>query len=84
MNLPILTTPSAPAKSGVGLWRRARTDALARATLIIVVILTFSQACRYDFVNLDDNVTVSQNPLMNPPTLHSLKVWWTIAMLAVV
>jgi len=58
--------------------RRGRFgNALRRALLVLVVFLTFCQACRYDFFNLDDYVFLARNPLMNPPTWHSLKLWWT-------
>ncbi len=50
---------------------------LTRAVLVVAILLVFWQASGYGFVNLDDDRTVALNPLMNPPTLHSLKVWWT-------
>ena len=43
----------------------------------VAVLVTFSRACRYDFINFDDYETVVDNPLMNPVTPHSLWVWWT-------
>jgi tetratricopeptide (TPR) repeat protein len=56
-------------------------NALRRAILVGVVLVTFCQACCYDFVNIDDYIVLPKNPLMNPPTLHSLRVWWTTAPL---
>jgi len=50
---------------------------LTGAILAFAVLAVFGQACRYDFINFDDHQTLVRNPLMNPPTLHSLKVWWT-------
>jgi tetratricopeptide (TPR) repeat protein len=49
---------------------------LARAVLIVATLLTFCPAFRYDFINLDDRHSIAQNPLLNPPTWNSLKVWW--------
>jgi len=56
---------------------RLRTTSIARSLLVLAVLLTFCRACCYDFVNLDDDQTLVHNPLMNPPTMHSLKVWWS-------
>jgi tetratricopeptide (TPR) repeat protein len=58
--------------------RQAPSDKTwARAILVIAVVVTFCRACRYDFINFDDYQTVVDNPLMNPTTLHSLRIWWT-------
>ena len=58
--------------------RRERlTTTLPSVILVLVVLLTFCQAFRYDFINLDDRDNDSQNALLNPPTWHSLRVWWT-------
>ncbi len=54
-----------------------RTTMAARAILMVAILLTFGRACTYDFVNLDDRQVVVRNPLMNPVTPHSFKVWWT-------
>ena len=64
------------ARAGLGRSSPARF-VQPRLILVLAVTVTFCQAIRYDFVNIDDPTTISQNPLMNPPTLHSLKVWWT-------
>ncbi len=50
---------------------------MARVILVVAIVLTFGRACTYDFVNLDDRQLVVRNPLMNPVTPHSFKVWWT-------
>jgi Flp pilus assembly protein TadD len=57
--------------------RGASGKTWARAILVLAVLLTFSQACYYDFVDMDDYPIVANNPEMNPPTWHSLKDWWS-------
>jgi Flp pilus assembly protein TadD len=49
----------------------------ARVLLIVAILLVFARATSYDFINLDDREVIAQNPLLNPPTWHSLKIWWT-------
>lgn len=50
---------------------------LASLTIVLAIVLTLWPLCFCDFTTWDDNRTVSQNPTLNPPTLHSIKIWWT-------
>jgi Flp pilus assembly protein TadD len=54
-------------------------DAVRRVIIVGAVLITFGHACGYDFINLDDYLFLARNPLMNPPTWHSLRVFWTTA-----
>lgn len=44
--------------------------------LMILVLLTFGRICSHGFTTWDDNHTISQNPDLNPPTLHKLAHYW--------
>lgn len=47
------------------------------AALVILVVVVFLPLFSSDFVAWDDNTLVYGNPTLNPPTLHSVAVWWT-------
>ena len=52
----------------------------ARGPLLIiaaVTLFTFSRTFTCDFVMWDDDMVIYRNTTLTPPTLHSLKVWWT-------
>jgi hypothetical protein len=52
----------------------------AVATIIVLVTSAFLwPVMRCDFVNIDDPQTVSQNPLLTPPSVHGLIHIWTHA-----
>jgi hypothetical protein len=44
--------------------------------LVLLVLLAFGSICAHGFTNWDDNLTLSQNPDFNPPTLHSVLHYW--------
>ena len=50
---------------------------IARLIILVAIALAFWPLCVCDFTSWDDTHTVSQNPTLNPPTLHSFKIWWT-------
>jgi tetratricopeptide (TPR) repeat protein len=66
-------TDHAP-EPAAGLSRR-----LPALLVVAAVMLTYWPVVAFDFTTWDDNGTISQNPAMNPPTLHSVKLWWTTA-----
>src|SRR5689334_10054196 len=39
--------------------------------------LTMGRMCGYDFTVWDDVYTIYHNPRLNPPTLDTLKYYWT-------
>ena len=45
--------------------------------IVSAVLLTFWPVVGFEFTNWDDDRSTSLNPLLNPPTLHSLATWWT-------
>jgi Flp pilus assembly protein TadD len=45
--------------------------------LAIVTVLAYWPICTAEFTSWDDFEAIAKNPTMLPPTLHSLKVWWT-------
>ena len=48
------------------------------ALLIIVAVLaTYSMAAFGEFTTWDDDRLIYRNPSFNPPTMHSLWLWWT-------
>ncbi len=47
------------------------------AALVILVAIVFLPLFSSDFAAWDDDNLVYQNPTLNPPTLHSVVVWWT-------
>lgn len=47
------------------------------ALLLLAVLATYWPVCTADFVNWDDTLLLARNPLLNPATLHSLRIWWT-------
>ena len=49
--------------------------------LIIVTLIAFEPVFSAEFVAWDDNINVVKNPLMNPPTLASVKYIWTHSVL---
>jgi hypothetical protein len=50
--------------------------ALSAAVLVMAVGAVFGQVCTFDFTLWDDPQTVSQNPLLNPPSLpHAAALW---------
>jgi tetratricopeptide (TPR) repeat protein len=44
--------------------------------LALVTILVFAPACTSEFVSWDDNLNVSKNPLLNPPTWDRVAHFW--------
>lgn len=49
---------------------------LARVFLFVVVLVVFGRAATFDFTGWDDNATVQQNSLINPPTISGLGEIW--------
>lgn len=45
--------------------------------VLIVTILVFGQVVSHDYLSWDDDVFLYQNPHTQPPTLASLKAYWT-------
>jgi tetratricopeptide (TPR) repeat protein len=45
--------------------------------VLIVTILVFGQVVSHDYLSWDDDVFLYQNPHTQPPTLDSLKAYWT-------
>jgi protein O-mannosyl-transferase len=56
----------------------AKKDASRREVwlLVLLVLLVFGRICAHGFTNWDDNLTLSQNPDFNPPTVHSVLHYW--------
>lgn len=54
-------------------WKRRWPIAL----LLLAVVATYWPICTADFVNWDDTLLLARNPLLNPATLHSVRIWWT-------
>lgn len=54
-------------------WKRRWPMAL----LLMAVFATYWPLCTADFINWDDTRVLGRNPLLNPVTLHSVKIWWT-------
>lgn len=48
-----------------------------RAGIAVAAILPFLPALTGEFLNWDDNLNVTQNPLVRSPSLRSLKAIWT-------
>ncbi len=71
-------TSTLPADSGgdaAGRWNRRGPFLL----IVAITLLTFSRAFTADFVMWDDDMLIYRNRTLLPPTLHSLRVWWTSA-----
>jgi tetratricopeptide (TPR) repeat protein len=51
---------------------------LARFFLFVLVLVVFGRAATFDFTGWDDNATVQQNPLINPPTTSGLGQVWRL------
>jgi Flp pilus assembly protein TadD len=47
--------------------------------IVAAVLLTFWPVVTSEFTTWDDDVLIWTNRTFNPPTLHSLRVWWTTA-----
>jgi tetratricopeptide (TPR) repeat protein len=45
--------------------------------IVALVLATYSNALFGEFTTWDDDSLIYRNPLFNPPTMHSLWVWWT-------
>lgn len=45
--------------------------------IALVTLFTFSRAFTSEFVMWDDDMVIYRNSTLTPPTLHSLKIWWT-------
>jgi Flp pilus assembly protein TadD len=48
----------------------------APALIVLAILVTFAPICGHDFTNWDDNINVTHNPLLNPPTAASLLYFW--------
>ena len=46
------------------------------AVLVIATLVTFGRVCGADFTTWDDNLNVSRNVYLNPPTLAGLAHFW--------
>src|SRR5689334_20626964 len=49
---------------------------LIRLLIFVAVLTVFGRLCSYDFLWWDDQGTIHQNPALNPPTLHSISLYW--------
>src|SRR3954465_12162103 len=49
------------------------------AIIVVATIATLWPVMKCDFTSWDDPMTVSQNPLLKPPTLHGVIHYWTHA-----
>jgi hypothetical protein len=49
----------------------------AAIIIISITLLVMGRLCFCQFTDWDDNFTVSQNPLLNPATLASLRFYWS-------
>lgn len=58
--------------SPAGRWKLG----LSAAVLVLVVAAIFGRVCGFDFTLWDDPQTVSQNPLLNPPSPANLAQLW--------
>lgn len=47
------------------------------AALVVVVLATFGGAVSFGWINLDDDINVTENPFLNPVTLTHLRHLWT-------
>jgi tetratricopeptide (TPR) repeat protein len=77
---PAKPTPGRPAASDQrdrGIFSSAHARWLAIALVIALPIAALWPVCTHDFTAWDDNSTVSENPSLNPVTVHSLHTWWT-------
>jgi protein O-mannosyl-transferase len=55
----------------------ASHDAWFIAALVAIVFLLFGRLATYDFSLWDDQATIHQNPLLNPPTRETFRYYWT-------
>lgn len=49
---------------------------VAPAVIVLAILATFAPICGHDFTNWDDNINVTHNPHLNPPTAASLLFFW--------
>lgn len=54
----------------------ARRPWLAPAVLLLVTLATLWPVCAHEFVEWDDGINVTRNPLLNPPSLASVIRFW--------
>lgn len=57
--------------------RRPRIARFSGAIVVAVVFLAFIRLCGSDFTWWDDQGTIHGNGLLNPPTLATLRYYWT-------
>ena len=56
---------------------RSLRDIAAIFVIIVATLIAFAPTITSDFTSWDDYETVARNPLMNPPTVRSIKTFWT-------
>lgn len=54
-----------------------RGDRWTWAWIALIVLVAFGSLCTAEFSSLDDPQNIWDNPRLNPPTLQSLKFYWT-------
>jgi hypothetical protein len=57
--------------------QRVAADWTWRVALALIVLVLFGRLATYDFTLWDDQGTIHRNPLLNPPTLETLRFYWT-------
>jgi tetratricopeptide (TPR) repeat protein len=67
-------SPVSPRHSSPQPLRRQRL--IAVAILIIVTVATFGRSIHNQFTNWDDNFTIWDNPLLNPPSMDGVIYFW--------
>ena len=55
------------------------TGRLPLLAMVAAVLLTFWPVVTSEFTTWDDDILIWTNRTFNPPTLHSLWIWWTTA-----
>jgi len=56
---------------------RPLRDLVVIVVIIVVTAAAFARVAGFDFTSWDDHDTVARNPLLNPPSLRSLRAFWT-------
>jgi hypothetical protein len=53
--------------------------AILRVAVLLITLLAFARLTTCSFTWWDDQETIHQNPKLNPPTLETLRYYWTTA-----
>jgi hypothetical protein len=56
---------------------RSGENLLPLALVLMTTVAALWPVCRAGFVQWDDHAVLYQDPTLNPPTLKSVRIWWT-------